>query len=147
MWGVPLPIFYCRSCNHPYVTDESIDHIANIFAEEGSNARYAKEAEELLPAGAVCSECGHDTFRKETDTMDVWFDSGSSHAAVLEQREEAGWPADLYLEGSDQYRGWFNSSLSTAVATKGTAPYRQVLSHGFTLDGKGARCPNPGQHD
>lgn len=139
VWGVPLPIFYCRSCNHPYVTDESIDHIANIFAEEGSNAWFAKEAEELLPAGAVCSECGHDTFRKETDTMDVWFDSGSSHAAVLEQREEAGWPADLYLEGSDQYRGWFNSSLSTAVATKGTAPYRQVLSHGFTLDGEGRK--------
>ncbi|WP_108026031.1 isoleucine--tRNA ligase [Melghirimyces profundicolus] len=139
VWGVPLPIFYCRSCGHPYITDASIDKIANLFAAEGSNTWFERETEELLPEGAVCSECGHDSFRKETDTMDVWFDSGSSHAAVLEQREETDWPADLYLEGSDQYRGWFNSSLSTAVATKGTAPYRQVLSHGFTLDGEGRK--------
>lgn len=138
-WGVPIPIFYCRSCNHPYVTDASIDKAANIIAEEGSNTWYAKDTNELLPEGATCSECGHQSFRKETDTMDVWFDSGSSHAAVLEQREETDFPADMYLEGTDQYRGWFNSSLSTAVATKGKAPYRQVLCHGFTLDGEGRK--------
>ena len=139
VWGVPLPIFYCRSCGEPYINDDSIDKISRLFAAEGSNAWFARETEELLPEGAVCSQCGNDTFRKETDTMDVWFDSGSSHASVLEQREDAQWPADMYLEGSDQYRGWFNSSLSTAVATKGTAPYRQVLSHGFTLDGEGRK--------
>lgn len=139
LWGVPLPIFYCDSCSNPYITDESIDHIAQIFAREGSSAWFAKDVKELLPAGAVCSECGNSTFRKETDIMDVWFDSGSSHAAVLQQREETVWPADLYLEGSDQYRGWFNSSLSTAVATKGRPPYKGVLSHGFTLDGEGRK--------
>ncbi|OYD06689.1 isoleucine--tRNA ligase [Paludifilum halophilum] len=139
VWGVPLPIFYCESCGHHHITDTSVGHVAHIFEKEGSNAWFAREAHELLPERAVCSRCGHDSFRKETDTMDVWFDSGSSHASVLMQREETAWPADMYLEGSDQYRGWFNSSLSTAVATKGTAPYRQVLSHGFTLDGDGRK--------
>lgn len=139
VWGVPLPIFYCENCDHALITEETIDKIAEIFAQEGSSAWYAKETAELLPEGVTCPNCGKDQFRKETDTMDVWFDSGSSHAAVLKQRNELRWPADLYLEGSDQYRGWFNSSLSTAVATTGRAPYKQVLSHGFTLDGKGRK--------
>ncbi len=124
VWGVPLPIFYCENCDQALITKETIDKIAEIFAQEGSSAWYAKETAELLPEGATCLSCGKDQFHKEQDTMDVWFDSGSSHAAVLKQRNELKWPADLYLEGSDQYRGWFNSSLSTAVATTGRAPYK-----------------------
>ncbi len=120
--GRAPPIFYCEKCDHPLITDETIDRIAAIFEKEGSDAWYAKDVKELLPPGVRCPECGHDSFRKETDTMDVWFDSGSSHAAVLMEDERLAWPADLYLEGSDQYRGWFNSSLSTAVATTGRAP-------------------------
>ncbi|RAL26029.1 isoleucine--tRNA ligase [Thermoflavimicrobium daqui] len=139
IWGVPLPIFYCEACGEPHINEQTIDHIANLFAQEGSNAWYAKSVNELVPAGHSCEKCGSTAFRKETDIMDVWFDSGSSHAAVLEQRPELHWPADIYLEGSDQYRGWFNSSLSTAVATRGTAPYKEVLSHGFTLDGEGRK--------
>lgn len=139
VWGVPLPIFYCKQCDEPLINEETIEHIAELFAKEGSTAWYAKEVDELLPRPYTCQHCGHEEFRKEMDTMDVWFDSGSSHAAVLEQREELRWPADLYLEGSDQYRGWFNSSLSTSVATRGQAPYRGVLSHGFTLDGEGRK--------
>lgn len=135
-WGVPIPIFYCRKCNTPLVNDETIEHIASIFEREGSNAWFKRDESQLLPEGTVC-ECGHAQFRKETDIMDVWFDSGSSHTSVLKTREELNWPADLYLEGSDQYRGWFNSSLITAVATQGEAPYKGILSHGFTLDGEG----------
>ncbi|UOF89173.1 isoleucine--tRNA ligase [Fodinisporobacter ferrooxydans] len=138
VWGVPIPIFYCRDCNKELITDETIEHVANLFAEHGSQVWFAREAEDLLPPNTVCS-CGHTHFRKETDIMDVWFDSGSSHAAVLANRPELRWPADLYFEGSDQYRGWFNSSLSTAVAVKGQAPYRTVLSHGFVLDGEGRK--------
>lgn len=138
-WGVPIPIFYCRSCNEPLVNEATIEHVASIFEEEGSNAWFLKSEKELLPDGTVCPKCGHDHFRKETDIMDVWFDSGSSHAAVLETREDLQWPADLYLEGSDQYRGWFNSSLITGVAVKGSAPYKGILSHGFTLDGEGRK--------
>ncbi|TCS94609.1 isoleucine--tRNA ligase [Hazenella coriacea] len=139
IWGVPLPIFYCGKCGHPHINDETIDYIAHLFTKEGSTVWYAKEADELMPSGQQCEKCQGDQFRKETDTMDVWFDSGSSHRAVLEQREGLSWPADLYMEGSDQYRGWFNSSLSTAVATKGKAPYKEVLSHGFVLDGEGRK--------
>jgi isoleucyl-tRNA synthetase len=138
-WGVPIPVFYCRQCQEPLMTDATIDYVANVFAAEGSNAWFVRSERELLPAGTVCPKCGHDEFRKETDIMDVWFDSGSSHAGVLKTREELQWPADLYLEGSDQYRGWFNSSLSTAVATMGQAPYKGILSHGFTLDGEGRK--------
>ncbi|MGF9912042.1 isoleucine--tRNA ligase [Paenibacillus ehimensis] len=138
-WGVPIPIFYCRSCNEPLVNETTIEHVASIFEKEGSNAWFLRDEKELLPAGTVCPKCGHDHFRKETDIMDVWFDSGSSHAAVLETREELQWPADLYLEGSDQYRGWYNSSLITGVAVKGQAPYKGILSHGFTLDGEGRK--------
>ncbi|MFC5450166.1 isoleucine--tRNA ligase [Paenibacillus aestuarii] len=138
-WGVPIPIFYCRSCNEPLVNEQTIEHVAQLFAQEGSNAWFIKDEKELLPHGTTCAKCGHGDFRKETDIMDVWFDSGSSHAGVLEARSDLQWPADLYLEGSDQYRGWFNSSLITGVATKGQAPYKGILSHGFTLDGEGRK--------
>ncbi len=137
-WGVPIPVFYCNSCNTSILSKESVEHVAKIFDEEGSQAWWARAISDLLPQGTICS-CGSTDFRKEEDIMDVWFDSGTSHMAVLNQREELAWPADLYLEGSDQYRGWFNSSLSTAVAVKGSAPYKQVLSHGFTLDGEGRK--------
>lgn len=139
IWGVPIPIFYCTNCNEHVINDDTINHIKEIFRQEGSDAWWAKTAAELLPAGFTCAHCGHDTFRKETDIMDVWFDSGSSHAAVLKQDEKLAWPADLYLEGSDQHRGWFQSSLLTSVATKGTAPYKAVLTHGFVVDGDGRK--------
>lgn len=137
IWGVPIPIVYCRKCNHPLVNEGTIEHIANLFAKEGSNAWFIRSEKDLLPEGTTCTECGHNEFRKETDIMDVWFDSGSSHYGVMKTRPELQWPADLYLEGSDQYRGWFNSSLITGVAVEGSAPYKGVLSHGFTLDGEG----------
>jgi len=139
VWGVPIPIFYCEHCNEPLINDVTINHIANLFAEKGSGVWFEKDVSELLPNGVSCSKCGGTNFRKETDTMDVWFDSGSSHRAVLTTREDLRWPADMYLEGSDQYRGWFNSSLSTAVAVSGKAPYKTVLSHGFVLDGEGRK--------
>lgn len=139
VWGLPIPIFYCKECNEAVINDVTITAIADLFRKEGSNAWYAKGAEEILPAGMGCTKCGHQEFRKETDIMDVWFDSGSSHAAVVEQRPELAWPADLYLEGSDQHRGWFQSSLLTSVATKGVAPYRAVLTHGFVVDGEGRK--------
>ncbi len=138
IWGVPIPIFYCQGCQEPVVNEESIKSVAAIFAREGSDAWFNREAAELLPPGFTCP-CGRREFRKETDTMDVWFDSGSSHAAVCDQREELTWPADMYLEGSDQYRGWFQSSLLTAVATRGRAPYRSTLTHGWVVDGEGRK--------
>lgn len=138
-WGVPIPIFYCEQCNKPIITQGTIDHISKLFGEFGSDVWFARKAEDLIPAGLECADCGGKTFRKETDIMDVWFDSGSSHMAVLETYEELEWPADMYLEGSDQHRGWFNSSLSTAVAIRGTAPYRKVLTHGFTVDEQGRK--------
>lgn len=139
VWGVPIPIFYCKSCNEPIINDDTINHISELFRKEGSHVWFAKDAQELVPAGLTCPHCNHTEFRKETDIMDVWFDSGSSHEAVLGEREDLSAPADLYLEGSDQYRGWFNSSLSTSVAVHGRAPYRGVLSHGFALDGEGRK--------
>jgi isoleucyl-tRNA synthetase len=139
VWGVPIPIFYCQACDEAIITDETIDHVAELVRQHGSSVWFEREEKDLLPPGFVCPHCGGSTFRKETDTMDVWFDSGSSHEAVLREREDLTWPADLYLEGSDQYRGWFNSSLTTAVAVYGRAPYKAVLSHGFTLDGEGRK--------
>ena len=136
-WGVPIPIFYCEECETPYLTPESIDKIQKIFREKGSNAWFDLPAEELLPEGAAC-KCGHNKFTKETDIMDVWFDSGTTHVGVLQERG-IPWPADLYLEGNDQYRGWFQSSLLTSVAVYGTAPYKQVLTHGFVTDGQGRK--------
>jgi len=138
-WGVPIPIFYCAKCHEPIITDETISHIQELFREHGSNIWFAKEADELVPPGLKCDKCGHTHFTKETDIMDVWFDSGSSHAAVLKTNPQLSWPADLYLEGSDQHRGWFNSSLSTAVATTGQAPYKAVLTHGYVVDEKGRK--------
>ncbi len=138
-WGVPIPIFYCDGCRKTIISPETIAHIQGIFAREGSEAWFARPAGELLPANYVCPDCGHSEFTKETDTMDVWFDSGSSHLAVLESRPELRWPADLYLEGSDQHRGWFNSSITTSVAVRGTAPYRSVLTHGFVVDEQGRK--------
>ncbi|MFO7951231.1 MAG: isoleucine--tRNA ligase [Bacillota bacterium] len=139
VWGVPIPIFYCLNCETPLINEETIEAVSNLFSREGSDAWFAREAEEILPSGIACKECGHDQFRKEKDTMDVWFDSGSSHDAVLDPRPELHWPSDLYLEGSDQYRGWFHSSLLTAVATRGEPPYRAVLSHGWVVDGEGKK--------
>lgn len=139
VWGVPIPIFYCADCGEIIVNDDTIEHVARIVEKEGSSAWFARTVEELVPPGLKCPACSGTTFTKETDIMDVWFDSGSSHAAVLRRHPDLQWPADMYLEGSDQYRGWFNSSISTAVATTGKAPYRQVLSHGFTLDGEGRK--------
>ncbi|NLW92239.1 MAG: isoleucine--tRNA ligase [Syntrophomonadaceae bacterium] len=135
-WGVPIPIFYCESCGKTMINQNTIERISTLFAEHGSDIWFEKDAAFLLPPGATC-ECGGTSFRKETDIMDVWFDSGSSHMAVLETYDELSWPADLYLEGSDQHRGWFNSSLSTSVAVRGTAPYRKVLTHGFVVDEQG----------
>lgn len=133
-WGVPIPIFYCKDCGEPYVNKDAMLAVADLFGKEGSNAWFEKEASEILPEGTACPECGCKEFTKEKDIMDVWFDSGSSHRAVCKQRPYLGTPADLYLEGNDQYRGWFQSSLLTSVATEGTAPYRTVLTHGMILD-------------
>ena len=137
-WGVPIPIFYCKDCGEVLINDTTINAVKELFAKKGSDAWYQMEASEILPAGTKC-KCGCSEFTKEKDIMDVWFDSGSSHAAVLETRPDLSWPADMYLEGSDQHRGWFQSSLLTAVATKGTAPYREVLTHGYTVDGEGKK--------
>ena len=139
VWGVPLPIFYCRDCGETILTEDSIASVQELFFREGSNAWYIYEAEEILPGGYTCNHCNGKSFRKEEDIMDVWFDSGSSHDAVLEVREDLSWPADLYLEGSDQFRGWFQSSLLTAVATRGKPPYKSVLSHGWVVDGEGRK--------
>lgn len=138
-WGVPIPIFYCKSCLNYVINDITINHLKQIFAKEGSDAWFAREAKDLLPEGFKCPHCGGQEFTKEKDIMDVWFDSGSSHIAVLESRPELRWPSDMYLEGSDQHRGWFNSSISTAVAVRGQAPYRIVLTHGFLVDEQGRK--------
>ncbi|AMR10174.1 isoleucine--tRNA ligase [Bacillus licheniformis] len=137
-WGVPIPVFYAEN-GEPIITDETINHVSELFREHGSNIWFEKEANELLPEGFTHPGSPNGKFTKEQDIMDVWFDSGSSHQAVLEEREDLVRPADLYLEGSDQYRGWFNSSISTAVAVTGKAPYKGVLSHGFALDGEGRK--------
>ena len=139
VWGVPIPIFYCEDCNEHLVNDDTINAVADLFAKEGSDAWWAHSAEEILLQGTKCPKCGGTHFRKESDIMDVWFDSGSSHAAVCKTRPELAWPADMYLEGSDQHRGWFQSSLLTSVATEGKAPYRAVLTHGYVVDGEGRK--------
>ncbi|WP_318504879.1 isoleucine--tRNA ligase [Bacillus sp. T3] len=137
-WGVPIPVFYAEN-GEAIITDETINHVSGLFRENGSNIWFEREAVELLPEGFTHPGSPNGEFTKETDIMDVWFDSGSSHQAVLEERDDLQRPADLYLEGSDQYRGWFNSSLSTGVAVTGKAPYKGVLSHGFALDGEGRK--------
>ncbi|GGP15705.1 isoleucine--tRNA ligase [Oceanobacillus neutriphilus] len=137
-WGVPIPVFYGED-GTPIITDETISHVSDLFREHGSNIWFEREAEELLPEGFTSEHSPNGKFTKEVDIMDVWFDSGSSHEGVLMNRPELDRPADIYLEGSDQYRGWFNSSLSTAVAITGKAPYKNIISHGFVLDGNGRK--------
>lgn len=137
-WGLPIAVFYCKDCGEVICNDETIDNVSRLFAEYGSNVWYEKEASELLPEGFVCPKCGSVHITKETDTLDGWFDSGCTHFVNLEDREGMRWPADLYLEGADQFRGWFQSSLLTAVGAKGQgAPYRGVLTHGWVVDGEG----------
>ena len=136
-WGLPIPVFYCEDCKKPVCTDESIESVAAIFEEKGSNAWFEMEASELLPQGFKCPHCGGVHFFKETDTLDGWFDSGSTHYAAM-QRDQGFWPADMYMEGGDQYRGWFQSSLLVAVGALGKgAPYKECLTHGWTVDGEG----------
>jgi isoleucyl-tRNA synthetase len=136
-WGVPITVFYCGKCDEALADGKIMHHVADLFEETGSDIWYEKEAKELMPDGTVCPSCGHDDFRKEMDILDVWFDSGVSHAAVVEKKEQLKTPADLYLEGSDQHRGWFHSSLLASVGTRDAAPYKAVLTHGFVLDEKG----------
>ncbi len=140
-WGVPIPVFYCKDCGEVIVNDETINHVADLFEKESSDAWVNHTTEELMPKGYKCPKCGSVHFRKETDIMDVWFDSGCTHRAVVQKRsEELGdLPVEMYLEGSDQHRGWFQSSLLTSVATTGKAPYKTVLTHGFVLDGEGRK--------
>ena len=138
-WGVPIPIFFCKDCGEPIIDKKAMDAVSELFAKEGSDAWYAKDAKDIIPADIACPKCGCKEFDKEKDIMDVWFDSGVSHAAVCEARPYLKWPADLYLEGADQYRGWFQSSLLTAIATKGQAPYQTVVTHGWVVDGKGEK--------
>jgi isoleucyl-tRNA synthetase len=137
-WGLPIPVFYCKDCGKPIVTDETIGAISSLFGEKGSNAWFELAAEEILPAGFACPHCGKSSgFEKEEDTLDGWFDSGSTHFASM-KRDQGWWPATMYLEGLDQYRGWFQSSLLTAVGAFGKgAPFKECVTHGWTVDGEG----------
>ncbi|MBQ9982200.1 MAG: isoleucine--tRNA ligase [Oscillospiraceae bacterium] len=137
-WGVPIPIIYCKECNEPIVTEETIAAISDTFRKEGADSWWTKEVSEIIPSTVKC-KCGCSEFTKEYDIMDVWFDSGVSHSAVMEEYDELQWPADLYLEGADQYRGWFQSSLLTSVVYKGKAPYKNVCTHGWVVDGQGKK--------
>jgi len=138
-WGVPITVVSCRSCGEIVKNDELIENIDSLFREEGADAWFSHELEDFLPEGLVCAQCEAADFTRESDILDVWFDSGVSHAAVCEQREELRSPADLYLEGSDQHRGWFHSALLTSVGTRGRAPYKGVLTHGYVVDGQGKK--------
>lgn len=138
-WGVPITAFHCVACGEAFADSKVMEHIAELFTEHGSDVWYERAAAELLPEGTVCPFCGSDRLEKEMDILDVWFDSGVSFAAVLENRPYLGAPADMYLEGSDQHRGWFHSSLLVGVGTRGNAPYRSVLTHGFVVDGSGRK--------
>ena len=136
-WGVPIPVLYCEDCGEPIMNHESIEAIARMFAKEGSDAWYLHTPDYFLPEGFACPKCGGKAFKQEQDILDVWFDSGTTHFGVLKQRPDLAWPADLYLEGADQYRGWFQSSLLTAVACGLPAPYKAVCTHGWVVDGEG----------
>ena len=138
-WGMPIPVFYCKHCGKPICTEETIAHISRLFGESGSNIWFQKEAMELIPEGLTCPHCGGKDFEKETDTLDGWFDSGSTHFASLYHDNAAQWPADVYLEGADQYRGWFQAALLTAVGSTGVAqaPFKTCITHGWTVDGEG----------
>ena len=136
-WGLPIPVFYCKDCGKPICTDETIAKISKLFGEFGSNVWFEKDADELVPEGFACPHCGGKHFEKETDTLDGWFDSGSTHFASM-QKDQGFWPATVYLEGLDQYRGWFQSSLLTAVGALGKgAPFKECVTHGWTVDGEG----------
>ncbi len=140
VWGVPIVAFYCAACGTTLLEEPIVQHVAaRMETGEGADEWYLRPAAELIPPGTGCGKCGGRAFRKETDTLDVWFDAGCSHAAVLETHPALRWPADLYLEGSDQHRGWFHSSLLEAVGTRGRPPYRAVLTHGFVVDGEGRK--------
>ena len=136
VWGVPIPVFYCKKCGKYHITDASIQAVSDLFRKEGSDAWYKYDANEIMPETEVC-ECGASDWEKDPDIMDVWFDSGSTWSAVCRERPELTWPVDLYMEGADQFRGWFQSSLLTCVATQGIAPYREVLCHGWVVDAQG----------
>ncbi|NVM22159.1 MAG: isoleucine--tRNA ligase [Desulfobacterales bacterium] len=138
-WGVPIVAFYCKRCGLRLITREIIDHVAGLFEQHGADIWFEADCSVLLPKGTMCPGCQAETFEKEKDILDVWFDSGVSHAAVLERTDYLAWPADMYLEGSDQHRGWFHSALLTAADTRGKAPYQSVLTHGFVVDGKGEK--------
>ena len=138
-WGVPIPIFYCEECGHELINEETIKIISKLFEEKGCGVWYEMDASEILPKGTKCAKCGCEHFTKETDIMDVWFDSGSSHYAVMDLRDDLKSPCDLYLEGNDQYRGWFQSSLLTSVAQGNGAPYKEVITHGMVVDGNGKK--------
>jgi isoleucyl-tRNA synthetase len=142
LWGVPLTIFYCASCGNYLATEEILDHVVGLVKEHGADVWFERDANDLLPEGVVCPHCQGTDFKKESNILDVWFDSGVSHAAVLENSDtwkDLRSPADMYLEGSDQHRGWFHSSLLESVGTRGRAPYKTVLTHGFVVDGEGKK--------
>ena len=136
-WGVPITVFFCKDCDQLVISKEILDHVCNLVEEKSADVWFAEPEENLMPAGTSCPGCGGSRFRKETDILDVWFDSGVSYAAVMENRDYLDSPSDMYLEGSDQHRGWFHSSLLCSVGTRGSAPYKSVLTHGFVVDGKG----------
>jgi len=138
-WGVPITVFYCEKCGEILQDQDIMEKVYALFEEHGADIWFEKEVSDFLPAGTACRSCSNETFQKENDILDVWFDSGVSHAAVLEVRPELRWPADLYLEGSDQHRGWFHSALLTAVGTRNRAPYNAVLTHGFVVDANGRK--------
>ncbi len=145
VWGVPIVAFYCAGCDELLLDEALVEHVAGIMRDgAGADEWYMRDAAALLPAGTRCPRCAGERFRKETDILDVWFDSGCSHAAVLAVRPELRWPADLYLEGSDQHRGWFQSSLLEAIGTRDAPPYRAVLTHGFLVDGEGRKMSKSG---
>jgi isoleucyl-tRNA synthetase len=137
VWGVNIPVFYCARCNDAVADRAVIEHVADIFEKESGDAWYTRDAKDLLPEGFTCKGCGAQEWTKETDILDVWFDSGTSSVAVLENRPELRWPADVYIEGGDQFRGWFNSSLMVGIAAHDRAPYDTVITHGWTLDAQG----------
>ena len=139
VWGVPIPAMDCTKCGTPVLTKALVDKAASVFDVYGADSWYERPVEEFIPAGMTCAECGHTGFEREGNILDVWFDSGSSHEAVLPFREDHHWPADIYLEGSDQHRGWFHSSLLVGVGTRGRAPFNQVLTHGFVMDEQGRK--------
>jgi isoleucyl-tRNA synthetase len=138
-WGVPIALIKCESCGEFVKKDSVLDAITKHVEENGADIWFMKKAEDFLPSGYKCEKCGSASFSKEMDILDVWFDSGVSHAAVMEKNPKLSWPADIYLEGSDQHRGWFQSSLLASVGTKGTSPYKTVLTHGFVMDGSGKK--------